>query len=359
MEPEHKEEGGAVDFKKPTPALSYFILDSNKAILRYNILMNIGRIIRILESAVRAPSTHNSQPWLFKVTENKVEVFFEPKYVLPFADKETRDLHISIGCMLENFLIASLAENLMSSISYGPFPSKTKLAEITLAESNTKLSGLSQTLFKTIPNRVNARGIFVDEKIPTDLFSKIIFFNTDNNLVVSFLDEKEDIKKVADLTALAIVEAHNEIGFRKEMSSWMNSNLSIKKEGLPGYSLKMPLIVSLIIPLLIRYFNIGSFLSKLNIKSIASAPLIIVISGKDGPSSWMEIGRLAERIMLYIQSLGYQTSIYVASIEIGDRYKEVQKLTKTKDRPQFIFAVGHILGKHKITPRHKVSDKLI
>ena len=90
-----------------------------------------------------------------------------------------------------------------------------------------------------------------------------------------------------------------------------------------------------------------------------SAPLIVIISSGDGPKSWIEIGRLAERIMLYVQSFGYQTSIYVGSIEIGDRYKEVQKLTNRTDRPQFIFAIGHILGKHKITPRHEIKDKMI
>lgn len=321
--------------------------------------MNPDCIARILESAIRAPSTHNSQPWLFKIIENKVEVFFDPKYFLPFVDKETRDLHISIGCMLENFSIASLADNLISSISYGPFEQKTKLAEIILTESNAPSSELSQKLFKTIPNRVNARGVFVDEKIPINLLEKINLLNVGKNLFIKCLSKKEDIKKVAHFTALAMIDAYSQTGFRKEMSHWMNSNLSTKKEGLPGYSLNIPFLVSLFIPLLIRYFNMGRLLAKLNLKSIASAPLIVVFSGKDEPNSWMEIGRLAERIMLYVQSLEYQTSIYVGSIEINNYYKEIQKLTDTQERPQFIFAIGHILGKHKITPRHKIGDKMI
>lgn len=321
--------------------------------------MNLGRIERILESAVRAPSTHNSQPWLFKITENKVEVFLDSKYFLPFADKETRDLHISIGCMLENFSIAATEDKVVSTISYGPFKDKTKLAEITLGEINTMPGELSERLFSMIHSRVNARGVFIKEEIPVDLLSKIDFLNNDKSIAINFLNKKEDIRKIAELTASAIVDAYSEIGFRKEMSHWMNSNLSSKKEGLPGYSLKMPLLVSLIIPLLIRSFNIGKFLAKLNIKSISSAPLLIIISGKDGAVSWMEIGRLAERIMLYLQSFGYQTSIFVGSIEVGNGYKEVKKLINSANRPQFVFAVGHIPGKHKVTPRHKVEDKLI
>ena len=163
--------------------------------------MNTNRIIKILKSAIRAPSTHNSQPWLFKITENKVEIFFDPKYVLPYADKETRDLHISIGCMLENFSIASLAESLLSSISYGPFKHKTKLAEITLTELDTKISPLSQALYKTIPNRVNARGIFVDETIPESLLDKIDSLNNKGYLFIDFFNKKENIEKIANLTS--------------------------------------------------------------------------------------------------------------------------------------------------------------
>jgi hypothetical protein len=321
--------------------------------------MTTDRIVKILELAVRAPSTHNSQPWLFKIIDNKVEIFFDPKYFLPFADKEGRDLHISIGCMIQNFEIASLVDNLKSFISYGPFDNKTKLAEITLVELNIKPDELSQILFEVIPKRVNARGIFRNENIPTNLLEKINSLNNDKEIFIDFFTNKEDIKKIAGVTALAIKDAYNEKGFRKEMSHWMNSNISNKKEGLPGYSLKMPLIISFFIPLLIRYFNIGSLLAKLNVRSISSAPLIVVMSGKDDPSSWMEIGRLAEKMMLYIQSLGYQTSIYVGSIEINNNYLKIQELTKRKNRPQFIFTVGHIPGKHKITPRHKIEDKMI
>ncbi len=316
-------------------------------------------ILRILKSAIRAPSTHNSQPWLFKVTESKVEVFFDSKYFLPFADKDTRDLHISIGCMLENFYIAGLMENLESQISYGPFEEKNKLAEITLIKSSASIGDLNKTLFNTIPNRVNARGVFDNTKIPRNILEKAEVLNTNKDLSIDILEDKKDIAKIAELTALAIKDAYNSKGFRKEMSNWMNNNLSTKKEGLPGYSLKMPLLVSLFIPILIRYFNMGSFIAKLNIKSISSAPTVMVFSSKDGPTFWMEVGRLAERIMLYIQSTGYQTSIYVGSIEIGDRYKEVEKMTKSENRPQFILLIGKIPGKHRTTPRHALADKMI
>jgi len=153
--------------------------------------------------------------------------------------------------------------------------------------------------------------------------------------------------------------AYSKTTFRKEMSHWMNSNLSNKKQGLPGYSLNMPLLVSLIIPVLIRFFNIGSLLGKLNFKSLSSAPLIAVIASPNTKLSWISVGMYAERLMLRAQSLDLQTSIYVGSIEMGALYKEVQKVTQLEERPQFLFAIGKIKGNHKITPRHPIEKKII
>ena len=141
----------------------------------------------------------------------------------------------------------------------------------------------------------------------------------------------------------------------------MNSNLSHKKQGIPGYSLNMSLFTSMLIPILIRYFNIGKLLGKLNLMSIDSSPMIIILSSqKNNEHEWIYIGMLAERIMLTLQSEGFQTSIFVGSIEIDSLYKEVQSLTGLiKERPQFIFSVGHMNGSQKITPRHDLETKLI
>ncbi|OGJ03070.1 hypothetical protein A3G06_00560 [Candidatus Nomurabacteria bacterium RIFCSPLOWO2_12_FULL_46_14] len=311
----------------------------------------------ILEYAIRAPSTHNSQPWLFKIEGDKVHIFFDKKYVLPFVDKENRDLHISIGCMLENLRIAALNSNFYTHFSYGPFNNETKLAEAALNPGN--VSDLEKDLFNAIPGRVNARGLFIQEDIPPDLINKINALCLAPDLTVSYITDKNNIKAIARLTREAIKEAYNQKEFRKEMSHWMNSNLSLKKEGLPGYALKMPFFVSLIIPILIRYFNIGFLIANKSAQALSSAPLIIVISGPDDKNSRLKVGMLAERIMLYLQSLKYQTSIYVGAVEIGGRYASIQKIAQTEHRPQFVFAVGHIPGKHRLTPRHKLAEKII
>ena len=52
----------------------------------------------MLRYAILAPSSHNSQPWKFRIRENEINIF---------ADTDQRELFISVGCALENLLIAA------------------------------------------------------------------------------------------------------------------------------------------------------------------------------------------------------------------------------------------------------------
>lgn len=64
------------------------------------------RIEAAIRTASRAPSAHNTQPWLPAITAGGVEVRIDSARTLPVADPEHRDLLLAIGCWVECFSIA-------------------------------------------------------------------------------------------------------------------------------------------------------------------------------------------------------------------------------------------------------------
>ena len=60
----------------------------------------------LVRYAVLAPSTRNSQPWRFTIERNTVRVWADPGRRLQVADPDGRELHLSLGCALENLLVA-------------------------------------------------------------------------------------------------------------------------------------------------------------------------------------------------------------------------------------------------------------
>jgi len=61
----------------------------------------------LLRYAILAPSSHNSQPWKFRIQDSEINIFTDKDRWLKVADADQRELYISVGCALENLLIAA------------------------------------------------------------------------------------------------------------------------------------------------------------------------------------------------------------------------------------------------------------
>jgi nitroreductase len=61
----------------------------------------------IVQCGTLAPSAHNTQPWKFRLMGNRVQVFADRERQLGSADVERRMMLMSIGCALENMLVAA------------------------------------------------------------------------------------------------------------------------------------------------------------------------------------------------------------------------------------------------------------
>lgn len=310
-----------------------------------------------LRYAILAPSTHNSQPWLFKIKIDSVEIFYDFNLKLPEADPLGRDLYISLGCMIENLSIAANYFGIFKDLKL--VLTDNRVAEVYFQDNGEPNKDLGY-LVDAIPKRINVRGIFENKPLPEGIQSEIMTLKKDGRVRVDIVTNKGKIEKIASLTAQGLRLAYKRPSFRKEMSSWMFNNLSKTKKGLPGYSLRMPFLASFIIPTLVKFFDISWLLAKLNHKSMSSAPLICIFSSeKSDLSVWFEIGRLAQRCMLQLNSEGIKTSIFVASIEMSELYKEVQKTIDSNLVPQFIFCAGYMKHIQPHSPRQNLEKVLL
>ena len=64
---------------------------------------------RLLQLACRAPSVHNTQPWLWRVSGSVIELYADPARQLAAADPDGRSLRISCGAALHHLQVAARA----------------------------------------------------------------------------------------------------------------------------------------------------------------------------------------------------------------------------------------------------------
>lgn len=65
-----------------------------------------GEWEQVVAAATRAPSIHNTQPWLFTASDDVLEVFTDPSRALPVLDPSGRQRVISCGVAVEFAAVA-------------------------------------------------------------------------------------------------------------------------------------------------------------------------------------------------------------------------------------------------------------
>jgi len=82
----------------------------------------------VVHYATLAPSSHNSQPWKFSAFENTVCVYIDDSRWLRVADPDERELHISVGCAVENLMLAATHFGCSPALTWFPDELKPFLA---------------------------------------------------------------------------------------------------------------------------------------------------------------------------------------------------------------------------------------
>ena len=168
--------------------------------------------LALVRSAILAANAVNSQPWLFKVTPSSIELYADQTRNTGAFDPYLRELNISLGCALENLLLAAPPNSYEASLTLFPGklsalsenPKSELVARIDLAPGARKES----ELYQAIPNRHTNRFPFDEQKpIPADFVDELNRATADEPDVklFSFITDAER-RKVADIISRGAAE---------------------------------------------------------------------------------------------------------------------------------------------------------
>jgi hypothetical protein len=107
-------------------------------------------MLELVRAATLAASGHNTQPWQFAIEENAIEIHPDYRRRLPIVDPKDRELWMSLGCALENLLIAARAAGYAPEVTY---PDPADFIHVRL----TKDTAQASPLLAALPLRQNTR----------------------------------------------------------------------------------------------------------------------------------------------------------------------------------------------------------
>ena len=128
--------------------------------------------LALVRAGVLAASVHNTQPWLFRVGAESLELLSDPTRHLGPMDPFRREQHVSLGCALENMVLAAGAQGLRPEVAFlpGPLaepevdvasvPAPEVVARLRFTPSRRDISGL----YAVIAQRHTNRGPYLAER---------------------------------------------------------------------------------------------------------------------------------------------------------------------------------------------------
>ncbi|MBE1493928.1 nitroreductase [Amycolatopsis lexingtonensis] len=114
-------------------------------------------VLNLVRAAVLAANAHNTQPWLFRVEPDRIDLYADMTRGIGTMDPLHRELDVSLGCALENLVLAGPPNELAPAVTLLPDPARPELiARIGLIHAARSQS----SLFAAIGKRHTDRGAY-------------------------------------------------------------------------------------------------------------------------------------------------------------------------------------------------------
>lgn len=298
-----------------------------------------------------APSVHNIQPWQMSWNGRRLTIAPDPQHRLEAGDPTGRQTWISLGCIVENLVLAAGAAGLKSRSI--PRDDQVEL------EFQTGAKPSETWVLEAMRERRSDRSAFARQAVSSDQLEQIERAWQSPDILVKASSDRQLIETVAALTGQGIALALSLPEFRNELADLMRPNWTSRGDGLVGKTLLHGALSSLWQPLRFRFGQPAASESRLERQRVLdSGALVLLFSRGDTQPFWLEAGRAYERCALEITRLGLAQSTTAAAVEAPDFHKDIEKALGTEHRLQAIIRIGQSLARAPHSPRRSLDEVL-
>src|SRR5215469_12942053 len=122
-------------------------------------------VARLLATAARAPSVHNTQPWRFSVTPHAIELYADPGRKV-HQDAIGRQMLISCGAALFGLRLAVRELGRVPAVTLLPDPGRPALLARVALGPEAPATELERRMLAALPHRHTHRGAFDPGPLP-------------------------------------------------------------------------------------------------------------------------------------------------------------------------------------------------
>lgn len=292
----------------------------------------------LVRYATLAASSHNTQPWIFKLESDRIWILPDWSRRCPSVDPDDHHLYVSLGCAVENLLLAAKAAGLEGSVSCD---APTTGVQIDFE----KVPAVRSALFDAIPQRQCSRSMYDGLPLTVEEMKQLKDASHGNGVSALFITDAEQKDLVAHYVAEGNEDQFSDAVWARELKSWIrfNGKEAVRKgDGLYGPSMGSPAVPRWLGLAAMHFGFSAKKQSKKDLGHIRSSSAIAIIySESDDISHWIEAGRCFQRMALQSTALGLHTAFINQPVEVAKLRSEFAHAMGIGDhRPDLVVRIG-------------------
>ncbi len=309
--------------------------------------------------AVMAPSSHNSQPWQFKILDDSLMLILDRRRALPVVDPYDREMIISCGAALFNIRVALAYAGKHSQIDVHPDSVDDDLLVRIILKSDESIGHDNSiaSLYASIAKRMTNRSAYFADPVAPEVIAELAEAARAEWAKLSVATELGDREAIATLVAAADLAQFDDVRFRRELASWLHPARS--SNGLAAFSSEMKKTLDFATPLaalVVRTFDVGNGVAAKDKALATGSPLLACISTTtDDVAAWLAAGQALQRVLLTATAHGLTASYLNQPIEVEKFRNALAEMMHTERFPQLLIRIGRGLPQTQ-SPRREISE---
>jgi hypothetical protein len=306
----------------------------------------------LLRYAILAPSAKNSQPWAFAVDGDRVHLLADLRRSQRIGDPNRRELYISLGCALENLLVAAEHFGFGHAVSYFPEPAQQELAAtVTFAPGGLPTEARAGATLNAILHRHNDNSAFQPVTVPERLRLRLMDCCVEADLQVHLTDDRYFRRWIDALTLEADRVEFADPAFRRELGYWIGQGVF----GQPPFLARLGALA-------VSRVDLGESVAHQDHEIIEGSALLgLICATGDTHLAHMRTGQLFERVWLTATAIGISIHPMSQTMRHRELRAAVGELLPSPGwMPQHLFRVGFSSRQHALhTPRRPLEHVLL
>ena len=293
----------------------------------------------VIEQAIKAPSGHNTQPWLFKINSDNIEIHPNFEKSLPVVDADNRELFISLGCAVENLCIAAASKS---------YDYKVSIAENGVIAINLEKKELIKynSLFEQIAIRQTNRSVYTGKTISNDTLEVLKKIPLEAGVNIYFYENgSKEFDTISDFVVRGNIAQMQNKEFTDELKSFMRFNKNHQNKTNDGLSYAVfgaPNLPMFIVKHIMSGYLNPKTQNKGDVKKMqSSSHFVLFTTQANSLEQWINLGRTMQRFLLKSTELKIVHAYLNQPNEIRELSVEMAKFLQISEYPTILLRIGY------------------